>query len=127
MGLQPNLDRFCSPLVAQQFDFLIHKTSKGLNRVEKRFKLELNSWSPFVGWFVFRKLRLNRTLGDQLLRYPPRSFFSDFLYSFGWACDTVKSPRGVVPRGTPKADATDRLRRIGLKQNPRPKESCLGA
>ena len=76
MRLQPNVDRLRLPLVPAQFNFLVNKPSKVLNRVQKGLKLELNSWSPFFVWFVVGKLRLNRTLGDQLLSYPPaRSFF----------------------------------------------------
>ena len=47
MRLEPNIDRLrLSPLPAQ-FHFLINKSRKVLNRVQKGLKLELNSWSPF--------------------------------------------------------------------------------
>jgi hypothetical protein len=81
MRLQPNVDRLRLPLVPAQFNFLVNKPSKVLNRVQKGLKLELNSWSPFFVWFVVGKLRLNRTLGDQLLSYPPaRSFFHFLIF-----------------------------------------------
>ena len=78
MRLESNIDGLWLPLVPTQFHLVIIKPSKVLNRVQKGLKLELNSWSPFrlvCGW---RKLRLNRTLGDQLLRYPPASSFLIF-------------------------------------------------
>jgi len=49
---KPNLDDLRSSLVPAQFNFLINKPSKVLNRVQKGLKLELNSWSPLLGWFL---------------------------------------------------------------------------
>ena len=74
MRLQPNLDRLRLPLVSAQFNLLVNKASKVLNRVQKGLKLELNSWSPFGRSFVVGKLRLNRILGDQLLGYSSALF-----------------------------------------------------
>jgi len=85
LWLQSNLDGLRPSLLPEQFNFLIDKSSKMLNRVQKGLKLELNSWSPLLGWFVVGKLRLNRTLGDQLLGYSPASsslIFGCFLRSW---------------------------------------------
>jgi hypothetical protein len=69
VGLDANMNGLRFPSLPQQLDFLINKPGTMLNRVENRFKLELNSWSPLLGGFVFGKFRLNRTVGDQLLAY----------------------------------------------------------
>lgn len=64
MGLQPNLDGLRLSLVAEKLDFLVDKSSKVLNGVENRFKLELNSWSPFVDrlfWQTQTKSNLGRS------------------------------------------------------------------
>ena len=52
LWLKPNLDGLRPSLLPAQFNFLINKPSKVLNRVQKGFKLELNSWSPLLGWFL---------------------------------------------------------------------------
>ena len=52
LWLKPNLDGLRSSLLPAQFNFLINKPSKVLNRVQKGLKLELNSWSPLLGWFL---------------------------------------------------------------------------
>jgi hypothetical protein len=39
VGLDPNMDGLRFALYPEQFDFLVNKPSKMLNRVEKRFKL----------------------------------------------------------------------------------------
>jgi len=52
VGLKPNLDRLRPSLLPAQFNFLIDKPSKVLNRVQKGLKLKLNSWSPLLAWFL---------------------------------------------------------------------------
>ena len=52
LWLKPNLDGLRPSLLPAQFNFLINKPSKVLNRVQKGLKLELNSWSPLLGWFL---------------------------------------------------------------------------
>jgi len=49
---EPNLDGLRPSLPPAQFDLLVNKPGKGLNRVQKGLKLELNSWSPLLGWFL---------------------------------------------------------------------------
>jgi hypothetical protein len=43
VGLDANRNGLRFPSLPQQLDFLINKPDKMLNRVENRFKLELNS------------------------------------------------------------------------------------
>jgi hypothetical protein len=96
--LQPNVDRLRFPLFSQQFDFLIDKPSKVLNCVQNRLKLDLNSWSPFVGWFVSAN-------SDYIAR--SEISYSVILIAPSWLiviahaydCDRVSLSFGVVPRG----------------------------
>ena len=52
LPLQPDLDGLRPSLLPVQFNVLINKPSKVLNRVQKGFNLELNSWSPLLDWFL---------------------------------------------------------------------------
>ena len=53
--------------VAAQPDVAVNKSRKRLNRVQKGFNLQLNSWSPFRGWALSSyHTHLTRTSGDQL-------------------------------------------------------------
>jgi hypothetical protein len=62
-----------------------NKTSKVLSRIQKRFKVELNSWSPFVDR-LFWQTQTNRTLGDQLLSYFRASSFLIFTTFLDGGC-----------------------------------------
>jgi hypothetical protein len=101
--------------------FLVNKASKVLNRVQDRLKLELNGWFPFVGWFVVGKLRLNRTLGDQLLVYPLGSsfFLFPFLIPLVALCYGESVLLGSCPEGDPRPRRRIGSEDFGLKQNPR--------
>jgi hypothetical protein len=84
MRLKANVDGLRPSLLAEQFHFPINKTSKLSSRMQKRFKLELNSWSPFVAR-LFWQTQTDRTLGDQLLSYFPASSFLIFTsFLDGW-------------------------------------------
>ena len=53
--------------VAAQPDVAVNKSRKRLNRVQKGFNLQLNSWSPVRGWALSSyHTHLTRTSGDQL-------------------------------------------------------------
>lgn len=92
------MDRLRWPLFSQQFDFLINKPSKVLNCVQNRLKLELNSWSPFVGWFVLANsdyIARSEISYSVILIAPSWSIFNARPYD----CDRVSVSFGVVPRG----------------------------
>ena len=110
------------PSLPQQLDFLINKPGTMLNRVENRFKLELNSWSPLLGGFVFGKFRLNRTVGDQLLGYLFNllSNFLDSLRSRSWYGEPVLL--GSCPEDDPRPIRRTGSEDIGLTQNPQPRD-----
>ena len=77
MRLEPNIDRLRLPLVSAQFNFLINKPSKVLNRVQKSLKLELNSWSPFVDRLSWQ-IQTKSNPGRSATRLSSCLFFSDF-------------------------------------------------
>jgi hypothetical protein len=104
------MDSLRFPLLAEQFDLLVNKSSKVLNRVEKRFKLELNSWSPFGRSFVVGKLRLNRS-GE--------ISYSVILLTF---CAKVKTSFWGRAQRNPRPTRRTGSEDIGFKPSPQPPE-----
>jgi hypothetical protein len=55
--------------VALQADVAVNESGKTLNRVEKGFNLQLNSWSPFRVLALFCHSQITRISGDQLFGF----------------------------------------------------------
>lgn len=114
VGLDANMNGLRFPSLPQQLDFLINKPGTMLNRVENRFKLELNSWSPLLGGVCFRKIQTKPNRGRSATRL---SFQSSSL-TFSTHSDQA--------RGTVKLSSWGRARRTtqGRYDGPAPKTSA---
>ena len=91
MPLQTNGNGLRPSFLPAQFDLLVNKSRKVLNRVQKGLKLELNGWSPFAWLVCCWQTQTKSNPGRSATPYSSCLFFSDFRYPPESACATVKT------------------------------------